>query len=295
MKKLSFLSVASSMLLIGLLGSCVSLQDRSMASQEKTESEIIGSVTAEWTSFQFFHVTSKEKLKNRAYAELKKAAQEKYTGNIDIKNITITGSFSAAELLNLLAIPAGVGIGAGLGNAVGRNEYLVGYGVGIPVGLLVAVAAGNTQKITVRGDVVEYSVKPGQNRSSQRRIEGAADSAASTLIDKLQRNATIAILSVYSDDRNNSEFVISELEYKFVESGKFKIVDRRRLDQIRNEQNFQMSGEVSDNSAVSIGNMLGATIVITGDISGAGSSQRLVLKALDVKTAQIITMAREQF
>jgi hypothetical protein len=60
------------------------------------------------------------------------------------------------------------------------------------------------------------------------------------------------------------------------------------------EQRFQLSGEVSDQSAVSIGNLLGANIVITGNISGTGSTQRLTLKALDVRTGQIVSMAREQ-
>ena len=67
------------------------------------------------------------------------------------------------------------------------------------------------------------------------------------------------------------------------------------MDTIRAEQNFQMSGDVDDDSAVSIGKLLGAGVVITGSITGSGTSQRLVLKALDVATAQIITMTREQF
>jgi hypothetical protein len=41
--------------------------------------------------------------------------------------------------------------------------------------------------------------------------------------------------------------------------------------------------------------MLGASIVITGDISGSGVSRRIVLKALDVRTARIVTMAMERF
>jgi len=92
----------------------------------------------------------------------------------------------------------------------------------------------------------------------------------------------------------NLFYNIGELEYNLVNSGRFRIVDRRRLDQIRNEQNFQLSGDVDDNSAVSIGNMLGANIVITGEITGSGSNQRLIIKALDVRTGQIISMAREQ-
>jgi curli biogenesis system outer membrane secretion channel CsgG len=88
---------------------------------------------------------------------------------------------------------------------------------------------------------------------------------------------------------------VDELEYRLVNSGKLTIVDRRLLDQIQNEQNFQLSGDVDDNSAVSIGNMLGANVVLTGNISTTGTVQWLSIKALDVKTARIIAMVREQF
>jgi hypothetical protein len=46
---------------------------------------------------------------------------------------------------------------------------------------------------------------------------------------------------------------------------------------------------------VEIGKILGASIVITASISGSGTMRRLTLKALDVKTARIVSMARESF
>ena len=219
--------------------------------------------------------------------ELKKAAKSKYDGNVDIRNITITGTGSAWTLLpNVL--PAVIG---GLLFFVPPVPW-VGLDGGIPI-IFLDLIIGNIQKITVMGDVVVRGSQTGSFTANQ--MEGALNKAAETLIDSMPRNATIAILSVYSENRETAEYVIDELEYKFVDAKKFKIVDRRRLEQIRREQNFQLSGEVDDNSAVSIGNMLGASVVITGDISGSGSSRRLILRALDVKTAQIVTMARERF
>jgi hypothetical protein len=53
-----------------------------------------------------------------------------------------------------------------------------------------------------------------------------------------------------------SAYVAEELEYQLVKSGKFTIVDRNRLDTIRAEQNFQMSGDVSDESAVRTGEIV---------------------------------------
>jgi TolB-like protein len=131
--------------------------------------------------------------------------------------------------------------------------------------------------------------------SSGNFLEDAVNKICESLIFDLPKNNTIAVLSVSSRERNIATYVIEEIEYQLVNSREFRIVDRNTLDKIRTEQNFQLSGDVDDNSAVSIGRMLGASIVITGTISGSGTSQRLTIKALDVQTAQIITMAREAF
>jgi TolB-like protein len=126
-------------------------------------------------------------------------------------------------------------------------------------------------------------------------IEEAITNVCDTLIADLPRRSTVAVLSVSSRDRELATFTVDEIEFQLVDSKQFDMVDRKTLDSIRDEQNFQMSGDVSDSSAVSIGNMLGANVVITGAITGSGDRQRLTVKALDVKTAKIVTMAREQF
>ena len=53
---------------------------------------------------------------------------------------------------------------------------------------------------------------------------------------------------------------------------------------------FILSGEVSNDSAASIGNMLGAGLVITGDIGADVLGNRLMLRVLNVSTAQIVDM-----
>ena len=288
MKKMIAIAVGMAV----LFASCVSLSDREMTAAERSDARVLGSVTAEFNSFQFFHSINQKNIKNKAYLALRKAAQDKYEGNIDIRNITIAGGGSGWTVIpNVL--PAVVGL---IGGLFILPEY-PGEGilfVGLPIGVGISLLSGNVQKITATGDVVSLG-GGGAGTPLPNQLEGAMDNATRTLIDSIPQNATVAILSVYSDNRETAEYVIDELEYKLVNSRKFQIVDRRRLEQIRREQNFQLSGDVDDNSAIAIGNMLGATIVITGDISGSGSSRRLVLKALDVRTARIITMARERF
>ena len=66
------------------------------------------------------------------------------------------------------------------------------------------------------------------------------------------------------------------------------------MDRIRREQNFQLSGEVDDNTAVSIGKIIGANIIVTGRVDGEGNLRRLRLRALDTQTAQVVGVASER-
>ncbi|MDR2193933.1 MAG: CsgG/HfaB family protein [Treponema sp.] len=282
--------VFSIMLLIGILSSCVSLEDKNLTVQERAETNIIGSVTATFTSFQFFNIPNKTNIKNKAYAELKKIAQREYGGNIDIRNITIAGGFALPELLNI-----GVGISLGIlgfydafEGSHSLSDILIGAA---PIPFII----GNFQKLTVTGDVVQFNAVSGSNQMLVNNVQNSMMAISDELIKTLPKGATIAVLSMSSNDRTLSETALDELEYSLVDSKQFIIVDRAKLDQIRNEQNLQAAGDISDDSAVSMGNIYGWNIVILGSISSTGSRGRITVKALDVKTAQIVTMAREQF
>jgi hypothetical protein len=174
----------------------------------------------------------------------------------------------------------------------------------------ISVAANSLDNfiITIGGSVATATSVSGlaQNAlggapSSQQRpigqstLESALYTAADVIIARLTPRTTVAVVSVASRDTEAAEFVVDELAYIIVSSGNFKVVDRKSLDTIRSEQNFQTSGDVDDDSAVSIGKLLGANIVITGSISGVGSTRRLRLKALDGTTAEITAMASEAF
>jgi len=123
-------------------------------------------------------------------------------------------------------------------------------------------------------------------------IENALKKAADTVISTLQRETIIAIVNISSDDIEVSEFIAGELEFILVNNG-FNVVDRSELDRIRQEQNFQLSADVDDTSAVSIGKFAGANIVITGAVTGSGNMRRLRLRALDTQTARVVGSASE--
>jgi tetratricopeptide (TPR) repeat protein len=67
--------------------------------------------------------------------------------------------------------------------------------------------------------------------------------------------------------------------------GNLEVADRRNLAYVYRELNFQMSGDVSDETAVSIGKFLGARYVITGQLVKAGDRYRYRLSGINVETA----------
>jgi len=151
---------------------------------------------------------------------------------------------------------------------------------------------GDTAEIVANGTVVLLS---GQNSrvATATGIEAALERAAEQTLVNVQHGARIAIVFITADDRATTDFISGELEFIWVNGG-YIISDRSQLDRLRQEQNFQLSGEVDDETAVSIGRFAGADIIVTGRVDGEGSLRRLRLRAIDTQTAQVVGVASER-
>jgi WD40 repeat protein len=104
---------------------------------------------------------------------------------------------------------------------------------------------------------------------------------------RLPRGNKLVFLNIQSDFPALSEYIIDELIANTVNDRVFSVVDRQQLDAIRAELDFQMSGEVDDDSAQALGRMLGAQTIVSGAVSQIGDLYRLRIRALGVENAQI--------
>jgi hypothetical protein len=125
-------------------------------------------------------------------------------------------------------------------------------------------------------------------------VEGAVARASEQVLKNIPANSKIAVVYITAQDNSTTEYVVGELEYIWVNKGYF-LTDRSQLGILRQEQNFQLSGEVDDETAVSIGKFVGANIIVTGSVDGDGGLRRLRLRALDTQTAQVVGVASERF
>ena len=88
-------------------------------------------------------------------------------------------------------------------------------------------------------------------------IETAMAETAVQFSKTLKAGSTIAIIGISSDTEAMSDFMLDELTVNFVKQRKLKVADRANLAAIKKEMNFQLSGEVGDDSIQQIGAMAG--------------------------------------
>jgi hypothetical protein len=125
------------------------------------------------------------------------------------------------------------------------------------------------------------------NNSPGMDLDAAIRDAAVQMEAKIPAKTMIALVSVASPSTVFSTQVLTRLESAIVSSGKLIVVDRANLDKVREEQGFQLSGEVDDESAKSIGRLLGAGAIVTGSLADLGDVYSLTLKAINIETATV--------
>jgi predicted nucleic acid-binding protein len=109
-------------------------------------------------------------------------------------------------------------------------------------------------------------------------------------------NSRIAVVHFSSPNADLNEFLLNEYQHVLVNK-RFRVVDRSELDKLRDEHKLQISGDVDDNTAVSIGKFVGADVIVTGSIDKivVDTARRLRLKVINTETADIIGTASEPF
>jgi TolB-like protein len=109
----------------------------------------------------------------------------------------------------------------------------------------------------------------------------------SYLTRRLPEKTRVVVLNFSAPTRELSDYVIEELATYIVNDSSLVVVDRRNLELLQEEMNFQMSGEVSDDTAQAIGQKLGAQTIVSGSFVSLGELYRMRVRAINVETAEV--------
>lgn len=127
------------------------------------------------------------------------------------------------------------------------------------------------------------------------RIDNAIDIVVKDIRENIPQGKVAAILGFISESDPISEYVVNELTVKLTNSKSIQISERnpRALELIRNELQFQLSGEVSDESAKRIGAMTGAEYAITGSLKEFGNEYIFIIRVINVESALLESATRK--
>jgi Ca2+-binding EF-hand superfamily protein len=104
-----------------------------------------------------------------------------------------------------------------------------------------------------------------------------------------QKLAVVGITSrTKKIDEETASGVMVFIENAFVNVGKVRVVDRENIAKIVKEYEFQGSDLTDESTAVEIGKLSGADIIVIGSISNVGEIFYLNIKLISVETAEII-------
>ena len=161
--------------------------------------------------------------------------------------------------------------------------------------ITVAHISGNfeTAEWIAKGDIVVTTSIGRAVNTVATGVEGALARATEETLKNVPTKSRIAIVYITAQDRSTTDYIAGELEFIWVNAG-YVITDRSQLDRLRQEQNFQLSGETDDATAVSIGKFANADIIVTGRVDGEGNLRRLRLRALDTQSAEVVGVASER-
>jgi len=101
---------------------------------------------------------------------------------------------------------------------------------------------------------------------------------------------SIAVLTFESNERaqNLTESVTEKLITQLVNLRRFRVIERSALDKIMEEQKLGMTGFVDDETAVKVGKLAGADVIILGRINIEIGFAKVSARGIDTETSELI-------
>ena len=92
-------------------------------------------------------------------------------------------------------------------------------------------------------------------------------------------------------EQSDAEVLLDTFTNKIADSGKFKVVDRSKVNEIKKQHEFQNSDWSNDEKVAKLGNALNANMVVVGKLMPFQKKINASFRILDVNTMEIVSTA----
>jgi len=136
-----------------------------------------------------------------------------------------------------------------------------------------------------------------ESEKNEETLKKLFDMALSQLVDystiKIDAGTPVSLLPVITSDNKyaaNAEYFTEQANFSIAANKTFKLVERKNLQKILEEIEFQNTGITSEESAEKLGKMLGAKILIGSNLYSKEGYYELFIKMYRVETGEILSV-----
>ena len=140
------------------------------------------------------------------------------------------------------------------------------------------------------------SQKTMQQHPQTQTLDSQLDDLVSQIVLSLSQNqkTKIAIIE-FSDIQGNvtnlGRYLAEELTTRLYRTGKFEVVERQLLNKVIKEQKLGMSGFIDDNTAVSLGQILGVDAIASGSITDLLTNVKVNARLISTESGKVFSVA----
>jgi hypothetical protein len=117
------------------------------------------------------------------------------------------------------------------------------------------------------------------------RLDDAIQLIGRQIENDIGQGSAVAVVNFDSSSEAFSNYVIEELNSLFLKNRKLVVVEQQRLDLVRQNEQYQFSGYVSDETMVRIGHNIGAQFIISGYLIDLGTRYSFGIFAINMEEA----------
>ena len=123
--------------------------------------------------------------------------------------------------------------------------------------------------------------------------------AIANLIDystlKIEDSRKLGVLPIHAKTKDaelSAEYFLEQVQLSVAQNRQFVLIARKDLQTVLDEQKLQLSGLLTDDQTTRIGEILGADLLLSGELYRKDGGYELFLKLIRVETAEILAVTK---
>ncbi len=148
-------------------------------------------------------------------------------------------------------------------------------------------------------DTGYFEAEKVDHESKEETLSKLFKESISNLIDystlKIEDSRRLGVLPIHANTENselNAEYFLEQVQLSVAQNNQFILIARKDLQAVLEEQKLQLSGLLTEAETTKIGELLGAELLLAGELYKKDGGYDLFLKLLRVQTAEILAVTK---